>query len=256
MEATERFAHAVEQSHVDLAVAALAIAAHADEEVSIDGELEVLDELATSVGGDDLTAVLAHLFVELGFDGDREDYYDPRNSYLHEVLRRRRGIPITLSVVLIEVGRRCGVPLSGIGTPGHFMVRSDDDEDLFIDPFQRGLLLRREQMLARFGPALGADADRSLTPVGPVQILRRMLTNLTAVHRNRADRDALRWTCLLRTLLPDATVEDRKDLAVALASTGDFVHAAKILEAMVEEGSDVEPAWAIAEARRLRARLN
>ena len=90
-----------------------------------------------------------YLFDELGIHGNQEEYYDPRNSFLNEVLSRRLGIPISLSLLYIEVGKRLEVPLVGVGMPGHFMVRHRDVEDLFIDPFHGGLLLSEEECSQR-----------------------------------------------------------------------------------------------------------
>src|SRR5829696_7811715 len=120
---------------------ALCIAAHADPDVDIAANLARLDDLAEKCPAPTLDALVTHLFRTEGFAGNRADYYDPRNSFLHEVLDRRLGIPITLSIVVLEVGRRLGVPLSGVGLPGHFLVRDKVDDRVFIDPFHGGRLL-------------------------------------------------------------------------------------------------------------------
>src|SRR5690606_13265031 len=117
------------------------------------------------------------LFRSLGFAGDVEDYGNPRNSLLDSVLDRRRGIPITLAVVLIEVARRAGVALEGVGMPGHFLVRAAGDGELFADPFH-GVVLDRagcEKLFAALHGPRARFRDRFLDPVGPRAILARML---------------------------------------------------------------------------------
>ena len=90
-----------------------------------------------------------YLFDHLGFKGNDEDYYDPRNSYLNQVLARRMGIPITLAVVYMEIGRRLKIPLVGIGMPGHFLVRHVEVDDLFVDPFHGGIMLSEDECRER-----------------------------------------------------------------------------------------------------------
>lgn len=162
-------------------------------------------------------AVLAHhLFDELGFRGNRDDYYDPRNSFLNEVVTRRTGIPITLSVVLLEVGARVGVPLEGVGFPGHFLVRVVGcHDDHLLDPFFGGrpigydeLRERLRQFFAASGGPAGGNLQRALpqalqatTTLG---ILSRMLGNLLAIYRERdAHEQALAAVELLLMLGPD-----------------------------------------------------
>ena len=111
-----------------------------------------------------------YLFEELGFSGDRDDYFDPRNSHLNEVLNRRLGIPITLSLVLIEVGRRLDLEMEGIGLPGHFITGARiAGEQVLLDPFNRGALLTAESCreLVEPGPrAAGAARAGALRAGG------------------------------------------------------------------------------------------
>ena len=189
--------------------------------------------------------------------GDQVDYYDPRNSYLHEVLARRRGIPITLSVVLIEVGRRAGVPLAGVGTPAHFMTCTTAGPRRWVDAFAGGRILDRADLDDQFSRlAPGIDLDPYLEPVQPGQIVARILANLVAIHRQRNDRTGLLWSSRLRTLVPGSTPDDRRAYGGALAACGDFVRAAKVLESLVQDGHASDPDDELAKARRLRARLN
>src|SRR5438876_10947467 len=107
-------------------------------------------------------AVGDHLFRTCGFAGNREDYYDPRNSFLNDVLDRRQGIPITLSLVLIEVGKRLGLAVEGIGLPGHFIAGARlDDSQIFLDPFNGGALLTPESCEKLVGRALGRKGTRT-----------------------------------------------------------------------------------------------
>ena len=141
-------------------------------------------------------AVVRHLFGTIGLHGDRETYYDPANSLLHRVLDRRRGIPITLSIVTIEVGRRVGLDLVGVGMPGHFLVGDPTSR-----PVRRPVLRRRRCSTAtacrRAVPAPArAGRPRSpttyLDPVGPRAIVARVLANLRAdLHARGVSRRQL-----------------------------------------------------------------
>lgn len=256
VEVTERFADAVGRDPVPLDETALLIGAHAGG-CDVDGALGQLDDLADAVPQPGLETLLATLFGARGFTGNREDYYDPRNSYLHEVLRRRLGIPISLSVLTMEVGRRLGVVLAGVGTPAHFVTRTMGPEPRFVDAFGGGRILDRAELDAMFATiAPGIDLEPHLRPLSTHDILRRMLANLAAIHRRTGDREALLWTTQLRTLIPGSTPDDQRSFGGALAAAGDFVRAAKVLESIVDGGEASDPERELAEARRLRARLN
>jgi regulator of sirC expression with transglutaminase-like and TPR domain len=129
------------------------------------------------------------IFRELGFEGNTSDYYDPDNSYLHRVLERRTGLPITLSVVYLLVGRRIGLPVHGVGMPSHFLVKVDVPcEEVFVDPFNRGMCLTREDCLERIGTSSEGFAELFLMRTPPVRILVRMLANLRYSY-GRSPRD-------------------------------------------------------------------
>ena len=166
-DSTSRFAALVRRPEFELVAhldeLALLIAAHAHPNLDIDRQRRRLDDLAAGCATNRLADIAHHLFVEEGFRGNDEDYYDPRNSYLDDVLDRRLGIPITLAVVLIEVARRLGLDLAGVNTPGHFLVRLGGDPPIFVDPFNGGDLV---------SPA--AFAPEYLEPVGPLTIVARM----------------------------------------------------------------------------------
>jgi regulator of sirC expression with transglutaminase-like and TPR domain len=258
VELTERFADLVTRPSFPLDEAALLVAAHADPTCDIAANLARLDDLASSVPEPTIEALTTTLFGSWGFVGDQVDYYDPRNSYLHEVLERRRGIPITLSVVLIEVGRRAGVTLAGVGTPAHFLTCTTSAEPRrWIDAFAGGRVLDRAELDDQFSRlAPGIDLDPYLDPVTPAQVVGRILANLVTIHRHRNDRTALLWATRLRTLVPGTTPDDRRAYGGALAACGDFVRAAKVLESLVADGHAGDPDDTLAQARRLRARLN
>lgn len=162
-----------------------------------------LDDIAEGVreqAGDGAEAdALAHavdhrLFTVLGFRGNEGDYADPRNSYLDQVVERRLGIPITLSLVYMEVAQRVGLICDGIGYPGHFMVRCGVPEGpVYVDPFNQGARVDREELLAglRGRDLGGAHPDSLLKAVTRRQILQRMLNNLHAIFREQ--RDVPRW---------------------------------------------------------------
>src|SRR5437899_334822 len=151
-------------------------------------------------------AVGDHLFRTCGFQGNLEDYYDPRNSFLNDVLDRRTGIPITLSLVYIEVGRRAGMSLVGVGMPGHFLVGSADRSDIYVDAFSGGALLTREDCAARLRQLQPGVVFRPefLDPVGPRQILTRMLSNLLDIYlRTERFPKALSALEMILCLQPD-----------------------------------------------------
>ena len=171
------------------------------------------ERLATFLRGSDpaptqLRCLNQFIFDELGFSGDEQDYYDPRNSYLNEVLDRRLGNPISLAVVQIELAQRLGVPLQGISFPGHFLVRLPMDEGIVVlDPFQKGRSLDAAELRRRARTHLDThDIDdarlaRMLEPASHRAILMRMLRNLKGVYVEREQWDkALRCSDRLLTL--------------------------------------------------------
>lgn len=158
-----------------------------------------------------MLAINQYLFDELGYAGNHDQYYDPRNSYLNEVLERRLGIPISLALVQMEVARRLDMPLDGVSFPGHFLVRLPvDDGMLVMDPFNRGRPLDAEELRERVQPHLaGARIDDQalhelLNPASHRAILVRMLRNLQTVYAERSDwARAVRCTDRVLKLAPD-----------------------------------------------------
>ena len=193
----------------------------------------------------------AYLFGEQAFHGNAGDYYDPRNSYLNDVLDRRTGIPITLSVVYIELARRVGLPIEGVGLPGHFIVRapSATAEGLLIDPFQQGAVLSLADCADRLRQLYGNSlpfTPELLRPAGRREIVTRMLGNLKGCYLRRGDFDralrAVEWT-----LLADAARgEDRRELGLLHYRRGDFRRAIAELERYLEQS----PSGPLAEQTR------
>jgi regulator of sirC expression with transglutaminase-like and TPR domain len=220
--AFERFVAVVQAppEALPLDEAALCIAAHAQPDLDVDAYLTRLDDLAGEIRTPTLDGLVRHLYASGRFTGNSDDYYDPRNSFLNEVLDRQVGIPITLAVVGMEVGRRIGVPLWGVGMPGHFLVRDKVDTTVFIDPFNGGRELDeagcRAVHRAMAGPAAPWDPSY-LDPIAREAIVARVLGNLRAVYQSRSDLASLRWVLRLRCALPGASDEDRRDLARAMA---------------------------------------
>lgn len=213
---------------VDLARAALLIASLEYPDLDIEQQLGLLDSLSAAaarrIGTDtdplaSVNQLSEYLFDEVGFRGNQEDYYDPRNSFLNEVLLRRIGIPISLSLVCIEVGRRLGIPLIAIGMPGHLLVRHRDVPEWFIDPFNGGVLLSQAECQQRLGEIVPATISWDLaylTPIRNLEFLSRMLRNLKGIYLQQ--QDYLRALAVLDPLViiqPEATQELRDRGAVS-----------------------------------------
>jgi regulator of sirC expression with transglutaminase-like and TPR domain len=258
-EPTRRFAELVARPEGDVPLdeAALLIAAHAEPDLDVKHEVARLDELAADCPVPTFEGVIRHLFDDLGFRGNTEDYANPANSYLHEVLTRRLGIPISLSVVTMEVGRRLGVPLAGVGMPGHFLVRHLGEPPVFLDPFGGGRRLDEsgcEAIFRRLG-GTGPWSAHYVDPVGTLAILNRMLVNLQGTFLPRDLRSAA-WVLGLRLAIPGLVPGERRDLARALGSLGQFESAAAELDRLADALPTAEAAELRAEALALRARTN
>ena len=215
----------------------------------VEAGLARLDELAgNALGFPDArhpTGLARVLFVEWGFAGNTGDYGDPRNSFLPDVMDRRLGLPITLSVLMIEVGRRIGVELHGVGMPGHFIVgvghpRGDGEVATeFIDPFHAGVVLDRDACRVRFQSQFGTQARFSpamLAPTPARMILLRMVTNLQHTYATRRSPEA-RWAAQLRLAFPELPIEERQRTAEVLASVGATRDAAEVLDALAAQSA-------------------
>ena len=208
--------------------------------------------------------VMSHLFTgPSAFRGNVDNYYEPENSYLNDVLERRLGIPITLAVLAIEVARRCGVTMVGVSMPGHFLVGLAGTTSHYFDPFNKGAETTADQCRDRFREMAGSDTpflDSYLDPVPPIMILGRMLNNLEGIAQRRKDPAMLAWVLQFKARFPDATPDLGHRSAVLFKNSGQYLLAAQELERLVGlAGPGVAPK-AIedleSKARRLRARLN
>ncbi len=217
---------------IDLARAGFLIAAMEFPGLDLDHQFGLLDSLAAGVAGrldasrDPLFCVNTlseYLFDEVGFQGNLDDYYDPRNSFLNEVLRRRLGIPITLCLVCIEVGKRLDIPLLGVSMPGHFLLKHQQEEHLFIDPFYKGILLSEEECAQRLEQVTQANVpwdSRYLSPVSNRDFVARILRNLKNIYLQRQDHDrAIMTIDRLIVLQPEAT-EERRDRGIVRYNLG------------------------------------
>jgi regulator of sirC expression with transglutaminase-like and TPR domain len=234
MGAPDRFAEllARDEAEIDLARACLMIAEDAYPALDVDGYLGEIERLAARLRGrlpsgegaeGRVLALNRFLFDELGYSGNADHYYDPRNSYLNEVLDRRTGIPITLSILYLELGWRVGLALEGVSFPGHFLVRLRlRGAMLVLDPFSGGEtqseadLRERLQRVIPEGAAGGVPVealplDPFLEPAGKRQILARLLRNLKGIYRE-SDRPERLLGVLNRMLVvsPEAHGELRE----------------------------------------------
>ena len=205
------------EEDLDVALAALLIAGEEYPEIEIEEYRELLETFATTVNSRaprSLTArerageLASYLFEELGFRGNSSNYYSPDNSYFNRVLETRTGIPITLSLLFVEVGRRMGISLHGVGMPGHFLVGLEGEE-VYFDPFNGGGALAVEDCKALasslFGPRMTWD-DRYLDPCTKYEFLFRILNNLKVVYeRTGAPEKALGITQRMLMVRPDAS---------------------------------------------------
>jgi len=250
-----------EDESVDLAEAALLVACEEYPALDVPAYLtrlnrmagELRDRLAEEPRPErSVMALNRYLFQEQGFRGNTEAYYDPRNSYLNDVLDRRTGIPITLSTVYIEVARRAGLHVEGVGLPGHFIVRVNvPGRGVLIDPFHCGALLSEQECQDRLDRIFGGRVkmeSRMLTSCGPRAMIERMLRNLQAIHVKDQDYTrALRAVELLLLMDPESA-EDVRDRGVIYAALDCYGLAARDLEAYVA----LAPRAADAEELRMR----
>lgn len=199
-DARREFTSIASREPVPLARGALLIAKEEYPALDVDHYLNLITELAREAepivhaGGDTVERIqlLSHfLFEQKGFHGNRDEYSDPRNSFLNDVLERRKGIPITLSVIYLEVGRRLGLNLYGISFPTHFLVKAVDERgELVIDPFYDGAILTLEDIRARLAENFGQPVElrpAMLKPIGARGTLARILRNLKLIYLAASD---------------------------------------------------------------------
>jgi regulator of sirC expression with transglutaminase-like and TPR domain len=195
-----------------------------------------------------LAALNSVVFEQANLRGNREDYYDPRNSFLNDVLDRGLGIPITLAIIYMEVGKRVGFHLSGVGMPGHFLLKHyrENGQEILIDCFNRGDVLSRQDCQSRLDEIYSGEMKMRpefLHPISRRQILTRMLNNLKTVYLStRNFRKALPIADLILVIYP-RSAEDLKQRALLRYSMGLHALAAEDLEQyrkISPESSDAE----------------
>ncbi|WP_419864531.1 SirB1 family protein [Candidatus Poriferisodalis sp.] len=242
---------------VPLDRAALAIAAHCrTDAVDEAAALAELDRLGAAVREPVPEAVVGLLFGDEGFGPNRGRFADPANSYLDLVVSRRLGIPITLAVVTIEVARRAGLELHGVGMPGHFLVGTPD-AGMFIDAFEGRLIDRAgaAAIFARFESRQAFD-DSFLQPTPPEAILLRMLNNLRTLHLRQPDAPSLLAVLELLTKLPGCPPDEFLRLSQALATLGRPDEGARALEDAADRFGSRDGEHLRHAATRLWAQLN
>lgn len=242
--ARARFSALIQRDPVPLDETALAIALEEYPSLDVDEYLVRLDRLGHRVhrlapdaprAASTLAAIRRVLHDEEGLRGNEQEYYDPRNSFLNEVLDRKLGIPISLSVIWIEVARRTGLELQGVGFPGHFLAKyaSPGGQEVFVDAFNGGEMLSADECVARYRARTGGrDLDRRyLAGVKPRQIIARMLQNLKRVYVERRD-DVRTYAVLDRILLlSPGQLDAVRDRGLVAARLGGATAAAQDLEA-------------------------
>ncbi|TLZ53441.1 MAG: tetratricopeptide repeat protein [Methanobacteriota archaeon] len=242
---------------IDLGRAALLLARSAYPGLAVEPYLAKLDAIAATVserlGTDhDARTVAADISRQLyeveGFHGNERDYYDPRNSYLNEVIDRKLGIPITLSVIHLEVARRVALPAFGVGLPGHFLVKVPaPGGELLIDPFEGGRVITpadcQERLDRVYGGLVRLDA-RMLLPVSKKMILVRILNNLKTTYMTRSDFDRALDVVSSILVLDPSSLPDLRDRGLLLYRQNRFAEALPDLRKylmLAHEAEDREP---------------
>ncbi len=191
-----------------------------------------------------LEAINRVLFEQEHFSGNGEDYYNPANSFLNDVLERQVGIPITLSLLYIEVGQRIGLSLDGIGLPFHFVVGCRlPDCILYIDPFERGVIYNEQECRERVRRMLKGRTKlhpQWFQPVSKRQFLARMLNNLKHIYMSREEYERALSICTLLVLLVPALPAERRDRGVVHLHLKHYMHALRDLTAYIDRAPDAE----------------
>jgi regulator of sirC expression with transglutaminase-like and TPR domain len=244
---------------LDLAVAALAIAQeeypHLDSTAYLDKLDQMGQELATRLPDNRyplkvIQALNHYLFSELNFQGNQRDYYDPRNSFLNDVLDRRKGIPISLALVYLELAKRVDFPMAGVGMPGHFLVRPTvEDMAIFVDVFHQGEVMFEEDCRTLMGQLYGDGArlrpEEHLAPLGPRPLLVRMLTNLKGIYLHHQDIPrALAAIDRILLIRPDSLL-DRRDRGLIHYRLGQLATAQADLQHYLQACPDAPDAFEV-----------
>ena len=257
---------------IDLARAALHVAMEERPALDVEAYVSRLDALAASVAPEvaafrspvDALARMHELFARERFRGNEMDYFDPANSFLDQVLERRVGIPLTLSIVYLEIAWRCGLPVAGVGFPGHFLVKYvEPGGDHFIDPFEGARSITVAELRGRMSRMFGANAvlrPEHLAAATKRDMLVRLNANLKTVYTDRGDLTrALAAVERILVLTPDA-VEEIRDRGLLYLGLNAYRLAAEDLARYVATRPDADDVAAVREqleaASRERVRLN
>lgn len=211
------------EAEIDLAKASLYFAQAEDPSLDVQKYLDILWTIATEIESQlpperyplkVIQVINHHLFERLKFRGNRADYYNPDNSFLHHVLNRKLGIPISLSVIYLAIARRLDFPMVGIGMPGHFLIRPEfEDVGFFVDPFNCGEILFPDDCQAKLDETYQQQLQLDpswLAPISKKQILARMLNNLKYIYLHRREIDkALSTMSGIIKIFPDSYTEIR-----------------------------------------------
>lgn len=252
---------------IDLAKAALYIAQEEYPNIDAEEYLNAFDTMALEVEERlpsqryplrVIQSINQYLYDDLGFAGNVEDYYDPRNSYLNDVIERRLGIPITLALVYLEVARRIDFPMVGVGMPGHFLIRPDiPDTEIFIDTFNGGEIMFPQdcqERLTQFYQQPVQLQPEFLATVSKRQILARMLANLKYIYLNQQELEkALAAVERILLLFPGAAIEVR-DRGLLCYELGLSDQAANDLETYLAKAPHAQDAAAIRQILTLLGR--
>jgi len=264
----------IEDERVDILRAALTFSRIHEPALDVEHYVRRVDELAARVATkiddpDDPVQIIAALndvlFREEVFRGNTVDYYSPRNSFLHHVLDRRLGIPITLALVYMEVARRVGFQLFGVGMPGHFLLKhyDVDGHSILIDAFERGSIVTEDDCRQKLDSIYSGQVTLQpefLLPVTRRQMLTRMLNNLRSIYLSQRDfRRAVQVVDLVLVIYPRSP-EDMKQRAVLRYNLNDFRGALSDFEEYVKMSPDASDAEEIKQTalslRRSMAMMN
>ncbi|MBD1852153.1 SirB1 family protein [Leptolyngbya sp. FACHB-711] len=267
--ARQRFYQEIHQpdEEINLARAALYLAQEEYPDLDVEEYLNALDTMASEIAERQpqeayplrtIKTINQYLYEDLKFHGNTDDYYDPDNSYLNQVIDRRAGIPITLSLVYLEVARRLGFPMVGVGMPGHFLIRPVVGEmQIFVDPFRRGEVMFAEDCQQRLSEIYGRPIElrpEFLEPVTARYFLARMLNNLKAIYLTRSDIPrSLATIERILLLFPDSPT-DQRDRGLLYYQTGRWTEASQDLEDYLLQTPDAQDAVVVQELLRRMGR--
>lgn len=258
--AQQRFQTAIScpDAQIDLAYAALCIAQEAypdlEPQIYLDALKTMAAEIELRLAPERyplrvIQTINQYLFDELGFRGNEHNYYDPRNSFLNDVIDQRIGIPITLALVYLEVAQQLGFPMEGIGMPGHFLIRPKvEDMEIYVDTFNQGITLFPQDCEERLQQIYGSSAKLEsdyLTPVRNTEFLIRMLTNLKMIYFNYRDAHRALATIDFILLLAPEQLYERRDRGLILHQLERWQEARSDLEAYLAGVPAAQDRWMI-----------